>query len=191
MALDAHHFPTFDRIGRRTAWLTGWLMRNVFTERGVLRFILYALLGLTSVNIASDRYLEANFGRQPGPGVWVNGRLMPSPWRVPNEGVIGRTHEITVILLGETGSESSVVIFAICLAGLAVGTRPFSGESAGRWWTNGRALPRAQVTGGSMDLANDPPMTTPEPTPPRHPLDPDPDDPPLEPLWPNRSRPSR
>ncbi len=188
MGFDHHHFPTFGKVGRAIGQLAGWIRRVVLRERGLIRLGLYFLLFVSLAYMISDRYLEATYGMTAMPAFWRVGNQMPRPYTVPEPGVMGAIHWAARFILGGTAGEMAPVIVAICLAGLVFSTRAYEGESGGRWWSNGRALPRAVVTAGSLDPL---PPEPPAPPPTRHPLDPDPDDPPLEPLWPNRSHPSR
>jgi len=188
MGFDHHHFPTFDKVGRATRPLAGWILRVFLTERGLIRFALYSLLSLSLAYLVTDRYLETKYGIIPGGSMLVGGGVFRVTSQVSEVGLAGAVHSATQIALGESGDTMAPVIAAICLAGLAFSARGYDGESGGRWWSDGRAFPRAVVTAGSLDPV---PPEPPAPPPNRHPLDPDPDDPPLEPLWPNRSRPSR
>ena len=184
MSLDHHHFPTFDKMGRVIGPVLGWLCRHLLNERSMLRLALYGLLVLSASYAITERYLEEKYGMSGGP-MSVRGRSSVT-WSTieEDEGWAGAVHSFGRVTMGESMGVVAPVIATLCLVGLALGARGFDGESRGRWWLNGRAVPREVVTAGTLEPPSPPP-------PRRHPLDPDPDDLPLEPLWPNRSRPSK
>lgn len=186
---DHQHFPTFDRMRRaispHSGSLAGWLVRNVFTERGLIRLALYALLLVCVVHATS---ILVAFGSLVPTGP-IGYRGFPGLMDADLGGVSGFLLSITTRILGPVWGNSAALIAAVCLAGLAHGAKGYEGPWGGRWWSRGEALPRAEVTAGHLGPPEPIPPRAKEP-PPRHPLDPDPDDLPLESPWPRRSHPS-
>lgn len=176
------HFPTFRkairvfRYGAEMGGLASWISRTVLNERGLLRLGLYAILFICMTHIAAARVAVLLSGRG-----WTI--YTPSYMGMGQPGadlITGSILAVTSFLLGGPTSEMAPFILVLCLGGLAASARV--PEVARKPRVAVRMRPPVRPS---------PSPSEPVPTPPaRHPLDPDPDDLPIEPRWPRTSRPS-
>jgi hypothetical protein len=175
MSRGAHHFPTFASLARaitsptrhipKTFW--GWLL----TERSILRIALYVLLALSVVHAFGTRFLKGTAGgppfyRYPTAAMWPDGE---------GASIAMAAFMVTHAILGDVGGTLDVIVAVLCLVGLAASTH--------------RPLVIAMDPADPIEktpLAIEPDSDPPRPPrpPERHPLDPDPTDPPLAHPWP-------
>ena len=187
---DNSHFPTFHslgqafRFGPRAGGTAHWIARNLLSERGILRAALYVILGLCLIHSIASRIVSLQSGYATpsalwgmNRGVYGGGPFSTNPFTSGSWSFA--VMAVTVFLLGPTVGELAPLVAVVCLVGLAVSARRQDNE---RPATVTEPLPDREPA----------PVPAPEPAPTvRHPLDPDPDDLPLEPLWKKTSRPSR
>ncbi len=142
------------------------------TERGLLRVGLYAILAVSLAHVLLMRYFMITFGLFGGQMFNRFGQMgMPD-----DGGMIGWCLRITTLMLGPGASETSLLLAAICMVGLLA--------SAKQRRSSPRPLPRA----AAKPITEPTPISLKPKPPERHPLDPDPDDPPYENTW---ARPSK
>ena len=164
----SEHFPTFARM-RRIASRTPVLGRVVALERLLLRLALYVVLVASGLQFAFVRSGQAL--RPAPPSMSPLLRSAMSDVDDPGGGAVFRMMVAVTNFIG-IDVESCLLLAVLSLCGLAASaSRP--GE---------RAIVAPAI--------NASPHEVPEPIPRRHPLDPDPDDPPPRPLWNRRSPPS-
>lgn len=171
------HFPTFDRIAKMP--VAGQIVQSFRSERGLLRLALYLMLLVSGSHIFASRtfaYQTGMLSSMP----WTSGRALFGEFPNTDPGAfLSILLIVTFTILGPAGAELAPAIMVVCLAGLAATTRADRGQKSGAQASVGHAT----VTAG--------PLEPEPPPPPRHPLDLDPTDSPLEPRWPKRSPPSR
>ena len=154
---DGHqHFPTFSKavtIATGTSRSTA-IRTLVRLERPLLRGTLYGLLAVAGINYLLGRYLIVST---------VSG-MTPFGYRPPmgDESPLGILFRLTSFLFMPEQASSVVVL---CLVGLAASCR---------------TAPRVETVEAFEPSPAPPPKVAPTP-PAHHPLDPDPDDPPIAP----------
>ena len=183
MALDKRHFPTVHKIGSLfPPGAAKWIVRNTLRERFLIRLGLFICLFVSLVSIASSRYLNLGggnlatyrMGYQPN-GFWIE------------RDIVGTVHNVTVFILGTPVAQLAPMLVVLCLIGLAVTSRPPGSLQPNE--PQFQAIVTADHLGPLPEEWVSKPADPPKPQ--RHPLDPDPDDLPLEPLWPRTSPLSR
>jgi hypothetical protein len=103
------------------------------------------------------------------------------------EDIIASVHNITVFILGAPVAQLSPMLVVLCLIGLAVTSRPPASPQPNE--PQFHSVVTADHLGPLPEEWVAKPAELPKTR--RHPLDPDPDDLPLEPLWPKTSPPSK
>jgi hypothetical protein len=180
---DHSHFPTFQKAAdtlRRGGDPSGpahWIMRNILNERSLLRLCLYFTLAVCLLHVATSRFVIL---MSPNMMAMYNRPIFGMVGSA-DESVPGLVLKCTIFLLGPMVAELSPLVAMLCLGGLAASVkRPDKPRREG---------PEVRNPRHDRPSQDEP---SPPPTPPaRHPLDPDPNDPPLEPRWPRTSPPSR
>ncbi len=182
---DHHHFPTFQKItrvfrsGPQPGATAHWIARTFFTERGLLRTALYGMLIVCIVHIVTMRVMMVQYGTGWSPA--FGGRGFNGGPPLADGSVTAWMLMATSMILGGFVGELAPFVAVLCLVGLAASLRTRSPEIA----------PITKFTVEAADLEPIQEEQTPPERAARHPLDPHPDDPPLEPRWPKTSRPSK
>ena len=177
---DHSHFPTFRKVvdfseSLRTGQTAHWLVRRVFTERGLLRTGLYSVLLLCVLHIVITRFVVFMNGMSFSP---MFGRPFFGGGNGDSSGQFGHLANFLSFLLGPLLGEFAPMLAVFCMIGLVLSIHP----------PVEAVPPVAKLP--LRSIRREEPITPPKPpAPERHPLDPSPDDEPLPNPWPARSHP--
>jgi hypothetical protein len=139
----------------------------LFTERVLLRLALYAFLFIGLAHLAAMRFLGI------GSGMWRFRPPMGNPGVFEGNPIVAIILTVTNFVLGDIG-DLAIIIVVLSLVGLAASSDRPSAVLVERPIAIAEVLPPAP----EPEPAPEPP-----PKPERHPLDPDPTDPPYSPPW--------